>query len=422
MNVCIISPEFPPLTNWGGIATFNYQLAILLSKIKHKVHILTYDSKGNASWDETLIENRLYIHYVKFKTDSKLINFFYYRFPFGLIRKIIKKFYPLFIFTLDWNIFSFLAFQKLYEQVPFDVIHTPIYYSPAFLIALKYRRIPIINHAQGPQSFFNKYEPVSFDNKLKSLMEDKYMEKYSKYVISCSQDLEQKIIQKLPKLNKKIFYMPNWLTFSCYFNKEPINIDNIIYMGRLEYRKGVDLLLKAFVDIASQKKDVKLWLIGEPASNFPHNKSFIDIYTMVKKMSLSKSIVSRIFFLPRIDERRTLIEVLKKLKGIAVFPSRYEPFGFVTIEAMALGYIVIASKNGGGKEIISNQIDGFLIKPCVEDIKKTLNKVISMSNEEINCISFKAVNKIKDNFNEKIARLKLKQIYSKLLSSIEDIN
>ena len=68
MKVAIISPEFPPLTNWGGVATFSKNLSILLKENKHDVEIFTHAKDVSFVKKEDGIK----IHYVPFKTNSKI--------------------------------------------------------------------------------------------------------------------------------------------------------------------------------------------------------------------------------------------------------------------------------------------------------------------------------------------------------------
>jgi glycosyltransferase involved in cell wall biosynthesis len=60
------------------------------------------------------------------------------------------------------------------------------------------------------------------------------------------------------------------------------------------------------------------------------------------------------------DERRNqLIEQA----DIAVFPSLYEPFGIVALEAMGLGTATVVSRTGGLAEIVEHGVDGWLVEP-----------------------------------------------------------
>ncbi|RPI34274.1 MAG: glycosyltransferase, partial [Nitrospiraceae bacterium] len=59
---------------------------------------------------------------------------------------------------------------------------------------------------------------------------------------------------------------------------------------------------------------------------------------------------------------------------IFVFPTMYEPFGNVHLEALASGLPVITTKNSGGSEIINDGVQGFVIRQP-EDIKAIAEKI-----------------------------------------------
>ena len=57
------------------------------------------------------------------------------------------------------------------------------------------------------------------------------------------------------------------------------------------------------------------------------------------------------------------LRALYQKASVCVFPSRFETFGQVCVEAMASGSVVIGSRIGGMSEIISDGQDGHLIQP-----------------------------------------------------------
>lgn len=391
-NIAIISPEFPPLTNWGGIATFNSNLELLLSK-NQNVHVITYSDNNMLAADK---QRRCTVHYVQFKTRFKFINFMYYKFPLGILRIFLELYFPKLLFTIDWNVFSFLFFIKLSKQIKFHRIHTPTYHCPALLISLIAKNTTIIQHLQGPQTLLNNYEPISSDNRIKSWLENIYLTKCSSKIVSCSKTLAKQIIQLFPSLKDRIIYIPNFIRFDRYKNTLPLNLNNIVFMGRKDYRKGVDILLDSFMKVAKINNQVRLYLVGKNGKGFSQNGKSIDFNNLLseKMANVDKQIRDRIYIFPRIDDRATLINLLQMIKGIAVVPSRYEPFGFVTIEFLAMGYITIASDNGGGSEIIENGRNGFLAKTEVEAIVHLIKQVRSMPKKQLTGLQREAIKSV----------------------------
>src|SRR5258708_6134506 len=191
MNIVLISPEFPPLTNWGGVATFVQNLAELLVKQNHTVHVLTFDGRGEE--EKSVLKNGMTIHYVRYKTKNKLFNVLYYRFPFGFIRLFLSRYFPSLLFIVDWNVFSFLLFLKLNKSKKFDVIHVPTYFAPGLIVRIFFGSTPQIFHVQGPQEFINKYEVVNRDRAIKAWIENVYTNWGASAVVTCSKNLEKDI-------------------------------------------------------------------------------------------------------------------------------------------------------------------------------------------------------------------------------------
>ena len=108
----------------------------------------------------------------------------------------------------------------------------------------------------------------------------------------------------------------------------------IFYVGRLEDRKGVKYLIRAFAELASRNKDVQLLIAGSG----PDENKLREYVTELK--------IPRITFLGFINDE----EKIHQMHRADVFcsPARYgESFGIVLLEAMAAGTPIIAGDNAG---------------------------------------------------------------------------
>jgi glycosyltransferase involved in cell wall biosynthesis len=79
-------------------------------------------------------------------------------------------------------------------------------------------------------------------------------------------------------------------------------------------------------------------------------------------MVVKSKLEEKVFFTGYLEHPEELVQNL----DLVLVPSEYEPFGLVAIEAMALKKPVIANNVDGLKEIIENNVNGFLL-----DIKNT---------------------------------------------------
>jgi glycosyltransferase involved in cell wall biosynthesis len=64
--------------------------------------------------------------------------------------------------------------------------------------------------------------------------------------------------------------------------------------------------------------------------------------------------------------------------AVAVFPSLYEPFGIVALEAMGTGTPVIVSDTGGLAEIVEHGVDGWKVPPGDRDaLVSTIGQILA---------------------------------------------
>lgn len=383
--VVIISQEFPPDTNTGGIATFNFNLAQLLSQ-NQKVIVIT----GNLSWknSKTTLAKNIEIHQVGLCFQNKFLRKMFSLWPRKIITFPLFSTIPLLTELFLWNFFSWRYFESLKKSVTIDEIHTHIYRTPALFIRLLNKNIPMTAHAQGPQFIQIEFETNNLETTAIILLEKVFLKFEFKRIIACSENLRKRMRAALPNLKNTIEVVPNFLDFSVYQHHFSFNKKSFLFFGRKEYRKGADILLNSFAQIQKSHPDQNLTLIGADGSNFPTgNTSHASFKDLLQIQQAKHQHSLNIFSIPEIKDRSALLKILQKYRGIAVFPARYEPFGFTTIEAMAAGYVVIVSDKSGGSEIITDGYDGFLIQPTASSLTKTLEHVLSLPNKKLQEIS-----------------------------------
>ncbi len=145
---------------------------------------------------------------------------------------------------------------------------------------------------------------------------------------------------------------------------------NILFLGRIEERKGLIYLLKAFKILEKNFSNLRLIVVGEGPLK-------TDLQNWVEKNKL-KNVV----FEGEVKEKHT--PPYYKTCDIFVSPAIYgESFGIVLVEAMACGKSVVAFANEGYKEVLEKGKGGrFLVKP--KDYKTLAKKIeILIKNKEL---------------------------------------
>ncbi|MGB2601759.1 MAG: glycosyltransferase family 4 protein, partial [Candidatus Omnitrophota bacterium] len=140
----------------------------------------------------------------------------------------------------------------------------------------------------------------------------------------------------------------------------------ITYVGRLENRKNVDLLVRAAALLDGQDTGFKLRIIGEGEEE-----------KRLRNLAISLGLEKRTEFLGR-REGKDLLE-LYRTSSIFVLPSRYEGLPLVLLEAQACGLPAVVTAFSGAEKIIKGGDNGYItkgweasdlaacIKPLIED-------------------------------------------------------
>ena len=173
--------------------------------------------------------------------------------------------------------------------------------------------------------------------------------------VACScQYLKDELIQRNISIKgAKIIY--NAVSIDDYIDLDRAicqNKGNILYVGRLEERKGVHTLLKAFGQIATSR-GLNLTLVGTGEDKYVgYLNDIIHEY----------HVESRVTFMGQIP-REELAAVFAS-HDIFVFPSEWEePFSLTLIMALASGIPVIGTLTGGSKEILNPGINSLTYAP-----------------------------------------------------------
>lgn len=154
--------------------------------------------------------------------------------------------------------------------------------------------------------------------------------------------------------SRKLQIVPNGIDLSKY-KELPMKTQadgkiTILYIGRLEKRKGLKYLLKAFDLLSTENHDYRLIIAGDG----PDRSKLEDL--------VQKDSIRGVSFLGYIDENTKL----KLLQEADLFcsPALYgESFGIVLLEAMASGCVTVAGNNAGYESVLRERGQLSLVNP-----------------------------------------------------------
>lgn len=243
-----------------------------------------------------------------------------------------------------------------------DIIH--FHGGPGGLFFLREINIPVIYTVH--HTYYQQYR---FIHKQKwkwifSLIESSSYKKADK-IIAVSSSTKNVLVERYGLREERIKVIPNGVDLSRF---HPMNIDkipnSILYVGRLDKRKGIDFLVKTIPLIKKEIPEIKLFIVGKGKLRKPLEK-FIHFHHLE----------SNIQFLGFIPDRE-LPQWYNKAE-ITVIPSVFEGFGITAIESMACGTPVIATKVDGLKDVIDDGKTGFLIAPSnKEELSNTIIRIL----------------------------------------------
>lgn len=185
------------------------------------------------------------------------------------------------------------------------------------------------------------------------------------------------------------------------------NVDklHICCLANTEKRKGIDILIEAFNKIDLTHK--KLYLIGRI------NPNWVKFYCNKNKLSAENIILTGP--IPQQDLKEFLLD---KDMDLHILPSRFDSFGMVVPETMALGIPNIVSPFVGAGEMLAHEKDGFILQSLnTDELTATLNTYLNMTCQEKSILRQSAWNKSKEmTWNQYTKRVN--SVFKEIISSL----
>ena len=377
MKILMLTWEYPPRIV-GGIARVVHDLSHKLVKDGHEVTVVTYKD-GNALDYEDDKGVKVY------RVNNYMIS------PNNFIDWIMQ---------LNFNMVA-KASQIINEQGKFDCIHAHDWLVAYAAKTLKNSyEIPIVATIHATESGRNS---GIHDETQRYINDTEWLLTYEATEVIVNSNYMKCELQRLFGLPfEKINVVPNGINLNNFSGVEKdydfrrqYAMDNekiILYVGRLVYEKGIQNLISAMPKILQGYHDTKLVIAGKGG-----------MFDELKAQSDSMGLGNKVYFTGYLNSKQ--VQKMYKCADIAVFPSTYEPFGIVALEAMLAGIPTVVSDVGGLNEIVEHGVDG--MKSYAGNPNSIADSVLTLLYDHQLCdnISKNAKNKVKEQFNwNKIAQ------------------
>ena len=378
MKILMLTWEYPPRIV-GGIARVVHDLYKRLIKDGHEVTVVTY--RDNADVPEYENDKGVNVY----RVDNYMIH------PNNFIDWIMQ---------LNFNMLS-KATEIINKEGGFDVIHAHDWLVTYAAKSLKNAYdIPIVATIHATEAGRNS---GIHDETQRYINDTEWLLTYEATEVIVNSNYMKNEIQRLFGLPfDKINVIPNGINLSNFTGIErdydfrrQYAMDNekiILYVGRLVYEKGVQHLIAAMPKILSNYHDAKLIIAGRGG-----------MMDELRAEASNLGLNDKIYFTGYLNSKQ--VQKMYKCADVAVFPSTYEPFGIVALEAMLAGVPTVVSDVGGLDEIVTHGVDG--MKSYAGNANSIADSVTALlyDHQLATNVSKKAKQKVKDQFNwEKIAQ------------------
>ena len=378
MKILMLTWEYPPRIV-GGIARVVHDLSKRLIKDGHEVTVVTY--RDNADVPEYENDKGVNVY----RVDNYMIH------PNNFIDWIMQ---------LNFNMLS-KATEIINKEGGFDVIHAHDWLVTYAAKSLKNAYdIPIVATIHATEAGRNS---GIHDETQRYINDTEWLLTYEATEVIVNSNYMKNEIQRLFGLPfDKINVIPNGINLSNFTGIErdydfrrQYAMDNekiILYVGRLVYEKGVQHLIAAMPKILSNYHDAKLIIAGRGG-----------MMDELRAEASNLGLNDKIYFTGYLNSKQ--VQKMYKCADVAVFPSTYEPFGIVALEAMLAGVPTVVSDVGGLDEIVTHGVDG--MKSYAGNANSIADSVTALlyDHQLATNVSKKAKQKVKDQFNwEKIAQ------------------
>ena len=345
LRIALLSYNYPP-KRYDGVSISTNILAKGLFALGHTVHVVTHG-------EQQLIQyyDGAYVHFV----------------PYELKRYAPLRHLPIIHHRLNYSHAVHEYLTRLVLNDGIQIVDTPLWLFDGFVTALS-RALPVV------------VRPVTANKQISEIIGDRSYEQYLLGELERQLLLNATIIAANSNATKKALYDVYNLDKDSdienyYFGIEPVAQEQtrpfpyhappetltVLYVGRLEKRKGIQDLFAAIPLVLRQVRNVQFVIVG------PDN-SINDGFMNQTGMDYPT------YFARHYPECRPYVRFLGEIVGdklnalyqncdLFVAPSLYESFGLIYIEAMNFAKPVIGCRAGGVPEIVNDGVTGRLVDP-----------------------------------------------------------
>lgn len=394
MKIAMLTWEYPPRIV-GGIARVVYELSQKLGEIGNEVHVITYCEDGSERFEK---DGFVYVHRVSLPSVE----------VFDFLQWVHH-------FNISVTEYMVSLINKIGK---FDIIHAHDWLVAFSAVIIKNSYcIPLVSTIHATEDGRNNGIHNDLQRYINSV---EWWLTYQSYkVVVNSQYMNREVLRLFNLPSDKVEIINNGIDvskFDKYFYdinfRRRYASDNekiIFFVGRLVNEKGVCVLIDAMPIIISQYNDVKLVIVGKGNDR-----------ECLERKAYELGIYDKTYFTGYLKEED--LRMLYKCANVAVYPSFYEPFGIVALEAMLAGVPTVVSDVGGLGEMVFDGENGRKFRAgCKESLADMVLDILNNNNKANEMIN-RAKDKVIKEFDWDVLVDRYEKIYEYIVEDVKRID